>query len=55
MILNLKIIFFNFKIFIMVLKEAVKVVVAFGEAVGKAFSRAVKDEYNGNFLNYYFY
>lgn len=36
----------------MVLKEAVKVVVAFGEAVGKAFSRAVKDEYNGNiFLN----
>lgn len=35
----------------MVLRQAVKVVVAFGEAVGKAFSRAIKDEYNGNPYN----
>lgn len=34
----------------MVLREAVKVVMAFGEAVGKAFSRAIKDEYNGRFF-----
>ncbi|KAI1722641.1 pam16 domain-containing protein [Ditylenchus destructor] len=32
----------------MVVKNLVKVAIAFGEAVGKAFTRAVKEEYNAS-------